>query len=326
MSDLSAFETWRSGIVAGFQDVQDAICRGLEREEAQRQGASFVEDVWDRPGGGGGRTRVLTNGAVWERGGVNFSDVHGPVSPGLAAQMNTEAEQFWASGVSLVLHPRNPWVPIVHMNVRHFALSDGTQWFGGGIDLTPHYVNPEEAQAFHRVLHALCGRHAVADYAAFKAEADAYFFLPHRHETRGVGGIFFDHLGRGEASADWEALRAWVMDVGRTFLEAYLPLVDANVDRPFTARQRDWQLHRRGRYAEFNLAWDRGTRFGLVSNGRTESILMSLPPEARWTYAHQPGEAEEATLAWLRQGVDWLGGNGPGPERPAVDRPGGEPA
>ena len=288
--------------------LQDRICAGLETEESQRGGAGFQEDVWERPGGGGGRTRVLTAGKVWERGGVNFSEVEGNASDALKAQMNTSAERFWAAGVSLVLHPNNPHVPIVHMNVRHFALSDGTSWFGGGIDLTPHYVNPEESTTFHRTLKATCDRHDCADYERFKAEADRYFFVPHRNETRGVGGIFFDHLGRdGASDVQWEQHKAFIMDVGETFLPAYLPVVKANVDAPFTDAQRDWQLHRRGRYVEFNLVWDRGTRFGLVSNGRTESILMSLPPEVKWTYALQPGEAERDTLSWLKQGVDWAG-------------------
>ena len=291
-----------------FRALQDHIVAGVEKVEAKYGGATFVEDAWTRPGGGGGRTRVLTSGKVWERGGVNFSEVEGEASPGLKAQMNTQADRFWAAGVSLVLHPNNPHVPIVHMNVRHFALSDGTNWFGGGIDLTPHYVNPAEATQFHHVLKAACEAHDCADYDAFKAEADDYFFVPHRQETRGVGGIFFDHLGRdGASDAQWDAHKAFVFEVGQAFLPSYLPLVRANVDRPFTEGEREWQLHRRGRYVEFNLVWDRGTRFGLVSNGRTESILMSLPPEVKWTYNLLPGPAEQDTLEWLRKGVDWAG-------------------
>ena len=291
-----------------FRALQDDIVAGVENVEAQHGGSTFVEDAWTRPGGGGGRTRVLTSGKVWERGGVNFSEVEGEASPGLKAQMNTQADRFWAAGVSLVLHPNNPHVPIVHMNVRHFALSDGTSWFGGGIDLTPHYVNPAEATQFHHVLKDACDAHDCADYGAFKAEADDYFFVPHRQETRGVGGIFFDHLGRdGASDAQWDAHKAFVFEVGQAFLPSYLPLVHANVDRPFTEGEREWQLHRRGRYVEFNLVWDRGTRFGLVSNGRTESILMSLPPEVKWTYNLQPGPAEQDTLEWLQKGVDWAG-------------------
>lgn len=302
---MDAQLTWREDIVAGFRALQDDICEGLVRVERTCGGSEFVEDAWERPGGGGGRTRVLSGGAVWERGGVNFSDVHGEVSHGLAEQLGTTASNFMASGVSLVLHPRNPWVPIVHMNVRHFALSDGTQWFGGGIDLTPHYVVPKDAAAFHRVLRDVCEAHEVADYNQFKREADDYFFLPHRGETRGVGGVFFDHLGR-QGNVDWDASWAFVLALGNAFLPAYLPLVEASKDRPFTEEHRDWQLHRRGRYAEFNLVWDRGTRFGLVSQGRTESILMSLPPEVRWTYDQQPGPLERDTLSWLRKDVDWV--------------------
>ena len=267
-----------------------------------------MEDDWERPGGGGGRTRVLTAGKVWERGGVNFSQVEGEASPALKAQMNTDADRFWAAGVSLVLHPNNPHVPIVHMNVRHFALSDGTSWFGGGIDMTPHYVNPEEATQFHHVLKAACNAHACADYARFKDWADDYFFVPHRGETRGVGGIFFDHLGReGATESQWQAHKDFVFEVGNAFLPAYLPLVHENVAKTFTPQEREWQLHRRGRYVEFNLVWDRGTRFGLVSNGRTESILMSLPPEVKWTYDYDAGPKERETLGWLKKGIDWAG-------------------
>ena len=295
-------------LTADFQALQDRIVGGIEAVEAQHGGATFVEDDWERPGGGGGRTRVLTAGKVWERGGVNFSQVEGEASPALKAQMNTGADRFWAAGVSLVLHPNNPHVPIVHMNVRHFALSDGTSWFGGGIDLTPHYVNPEEATQFHHVLKAACNAHACADYARFKDWADDYFFVPHRGETRGVGGIFFDHLGReGATESQWQAHKDFVFEVGNAFLPAYLPLVHENVAKTFTPQEREWQLHRRGRYVEFNLVWDRGTRFGLVSNGRTESILMSLPPEVKWTYDYDAGPKERETLGWLKKGIDWAG-------------------
>ena len=289
-----------------FRNLQDRICAGIEEFESAQGGHSFVEDAWERPGGGGGRTRVLTSGKVWERGGVNFSEVEGEATPALQAQLNTTAERFWAAGVSVVLHPNNPHVPIVHMNVRHFALSDGTNWFGGGIDLTPHYVNPAEATKFHQNLKQVCDLHDCADYQGFKDEADRYFFVPHRNETRGVGGIFFDHLGReGATGEEWDAHKTFVFDVGDAFLPSYIPLVESNFKRPFTDTERDWQLHRRGRYVEFNLVWDRGTRFGLVSNGRTESILMSLPPEVKWTYAYAPGDAERQTTRWLRQGIDW---------------------
>lgn len=295
-------------LTADFQALQDRIVDGIEAVETQHGGATFVEDAWERPGGGGGRTRVLTAGKVWERGGVNFSQVEGEASPALKAQMNTKADRFWAAGVSLVLHPNNPHVPIVHMNVRHFALSDGTSWFGGGIDMTPHYVNPEEATRFHHVLKAACDAHPCADYVRFKDWADDYFFVPHRGETRGVGGIFFDHLGReGATEAQWQAHKDFVFEVGNAFLPAYLPLVHENVAKAFSPQEREWQLHRRGRYVEFNLVWDRGTRFGLVSNGRTESILMSLPPEVKWTYDYDAGRKERETLGWLKKGIDWAG-------------------
>ena len=302
----------RSRAVADdFRRLQDDISSGLEAFELTNDGNQFVEDIWDRPGGGGGRTRVLTGGSVWERGGVNFSEVMGETNEALQKQLQSAATQFWASGVSLVLHPRNPHVPIVHMNVRHFALNDGTSWFGGGIDLTPHYIDVAEAKAFHVALKNICDTHECADYHEFKDNADQYFFLPHRNETRGIGGIFFDHLGRKhESHEDWDNIRAFVMDVGEGFLNSYMPLVKNKIDQPYSAEQRDWQLHRRGRYAEFNLVWDRGTRFGLESNGRTESILMSLPPEARWTYSQLPGPEEQKTLSLLRQGVPWVeGGN-----------------
>ena len=307
-----AFPHERSQSVADdFRVLQDDITSGLERLEMNNAGKRFTEDIWVRPGGGGGRTRVLTEGAVWERGGVNFSEVMGETNEVLQNQLQSPATQFWASGVSLVLHPRNPHVPIVHMNVRHFALNDGTSWFGGGIDLTPHYIDVEEARSFHVTLKDICDAHNCANYQEFKDQADDYFFLPHRNETRGVGGIFFDHLGRTcESAEDWRQIRAFVMDVGGGFLTSYLPIVHKKMQRPYSAEQRDWQLHRRGRYVEFNLVWDRGTRFGLESNGRTESILMSLPPEARWTYTPLPGPEEQKTLALLRKGVPWVeGGN-----------------
>ena len=183
-----------------FVRCKTGLFRGIESCGSPAWRRGLCGRCVDRPGGGGGRTRVLTAGKVWERGGVNFSQVEGEASPALQAQMNTSADRFWAAGVSLVMHPNNPHVPIVHMNVRHFALSDGTSWFGGGIDLTPHYVNPSEATQFHHVLRRTCEAHACADYGRFKAEADDYFFVPHRQETRGVGGIFFDHMGREGAS------------------------------------------------------------------------------------------------------------------------------
>ena len=272
---------------------------------------SQIRDTWDRAGGGGGDTRILQDGRVIEKGGLNFSAVEGAVGPELREQMQTQAGRFSATGVSSVLHPHNPHVPIIHMNVRCFSLDDGTWWFGGGIDLTPHYVVPEEAKAFHADLKAVCDRHAVADYPAFKAWADRYFYSPHRAESRGVGGIFFDHLGRG-GGVDWQAALDFCVDLAGQYASIYARRASAFVDHPVSDAELNWQGLRRGRYVEFNLVHDKGTRFGLVSGGRTESILMSLPARAQWSYNHTPteGSREAETLDCLKRGeagTDWLG-------------------
>jgi coproporphyrinogen III oxidase len=283
---------------AFFRDLQDAICAGLERLDG---GARFREDVWRREGGGGGRSRVLTEGGVFEKAGVNFSDVHGQLSPEFAAQVPGEGREFTAAGLSLVLHPRSPRVPTVHANFR-FLTKGGRQWFGGGADLTPYYPYREDVIHFHRVWKAVCGRHAaVADHARFKKWCDDYFFLPHRGEARGVGGIFFDYL-----ETDWEATFAFVRDCGRAFLDAYAPIVERRWDEPYTDAQRCFQAYRRGRYVEFNLLYDRGTVFGLKTGGRVESILMSLPPVARWEYDYhaEPGSPEAELAEYLRP-RDW---------------------
>ena len=300
---------------AFLHKVQSAF-RALQNEQVAALteldgGLSLVRDTWDRTEGGGGDTRILQNGRIIEKGGLNFSAVEGPVSAGLKQQLQTAAGRFAATGVSSVLHPHNPHVPIIHMNVRYFSLDDGTWWFGGGIDLTPHYVVEEEAQAFHADLKSVCDRHALADYPAFKAWADRYFYIPHRGESRGVGGIFFDHLGRG-GDVDREAALAFCVDLAGQFAAIYGRRALPFTDRPATEEERRWQGLRRGRYVEFNLVHDRGTRFGLVSGGRTESILMSLPARAEWAYHHQPesGSPEAETLAILRRGedgTDWLG-------------------
>lgn len=296
----------RSIILDAFMTLQDGIQAGLSSCDASLK---WQVDMWDRPGGGGGRTRACSSGEVWEKGGVNFSDVHGEMNPALQAQLKTEAGEFKATGVSLVLHPVNPHVPIVHMNVRHFVLSDGREWFGGGLDLSPHYVDREEARQFHQALAQVCALHAPGSYARFKKEADAYFRLPHRNEARGIGGIFFDELGVEEGKGQsLESVFQWVLQLGQSFLPTYLPLVEAKRHLSWGTREREWQLLRRGRYVEFNLVHDRGTRFGLLSDGRVESILMSLPPFAEWKYNHQPApdSAEAKTLEWLRSDVDWI--------------------
>jgi len=295
--------------------VQESFRRVQEEQVAELMAfdgrLERVRDSWNRPGGGGGDTRILQHGRVIEKGGLNFSAVEGAVGAGLRQQLGTEAGRFAATGISSVLHPHNPHVPIVHMNVRHFSLDDGSWWFGGGIDLTPHYIVEEEAIAFHSDLRAVCDRHELADYPAFKAWADRYFYSPHRGESRGVGGIFFDHLGR-DGGVDREQALAFCVDLASQYSVIYRRRAEAFVDHPVTDQERHWQGLRRGRYVEFNLVHDRGTRFGLVSGGRTESILMSLPSRAEWMYDHQPppGSREAETLAILQRGeagTDWLG-------------------
>jgi coproporphyrinogen III oxidase len=288
-----------------FQGLQDRICAALETADG---GARFTEDHWERPGGGGGRSRILTNGAVIEKGGVGFSTVHGEATEGTLRQLGlTEPANFFATGVSIVLHPHNPRVPIIHMNVRYFEMSSGHNWFGGGIDLTPHYVADEDARWFHNQLKTVCDQHNPDYHARFKPWADDYFYIPHRKETRGIGGIFFDNL-RPTSDQHKEELFAFVQDVGNAFAPIYTHFMHQNRDLPFGEREKNWQLLRRGRYVEFNLVWDRGTKFGLETDGRTESILMSMPPQANWAYNVQPepGSEEARTLGLLRKGIDWV--------------------
>lgn len=295
----------QSTITDFFRGLQDDICAAL----AAADGGTFIEDSWDRPGGGGGRARVLRGNHI-EKGGVNFSAVHGELPPAAAQSLKigTEATNFFATGVSIVLHPKNPHVPIIHMNVRYFELDGGRCWFGGGIDLTPHYVIPAQATYFHQQLKNTCDRFDPAYYERFKPWADDYFYLPHRTETRGIGGIFYDRLEPGKDGKTKQELFDFTAAVGQTFAPTYLHLLELNKEKAFTEREKEWQFLRRGRYVEFNLVWDRGTKFGLTTNGRTESILMSLPPMAGWEYDFQPApESPEAvTLEWLRKGVDWL--------------------
>lgn len=296
-----------------FKSLQQDICTQLE--EADGKG-KFISDEWERPGGGGGVSRVLNGGNIIEKGGVNFSAVWGQAPEATVKLLNLPAgdsPQFFATGVSIVLHPFNPMVPIIHMNVRYFeVLPDGDAareiwWFGGGIDLTPHYVDEGDAQYFHRQLKAVCDRHHPSYYAEFKKWADDYFFIRHRNETRGIGGIFFDYL-KGDNGFTKASRFAFVKSVGNAFAPIYTHFMKKNHSIPFGEKQKQWQYLRRGRYVEFNLVWDRGTKFGLETDGRTESILMSLPPQANWEYNHQPepGSAEEKTLSLLRKGVDWV--------------------
>jgi len=291
-------------IVSGFQALQDSICAALEQADGQ---AHFVEDAWTRAEGGGGRTRIMQNGKVIEKGGVNFSAVHGPLPDNIRQALGLDSGEFFATGVSIVMHPVSPMVPIIHMNVRYFEMSDGSYWFGGGIDLTPHYIQPTDAQFFHNSLKAVCDKYDAAYYPKFKQWADDYFYIKHRKETRGVGGIFFDRL-KADADHSKEDLWAFVRSVGESFAPTYVQLIRNNVALPFTLKERQWQLVRRGRYVEFNLVYDKGTKFGLDTDGRIESILMSLPPEVNWVYNHQPesGSEEERTQQALRKGIDWV--------------------
>ena len=288
-------------IIEAFQNLQDNICNGLEALDGE---GKFKEDIWNRPGGGGGRTRII-KGKHIEKGGVNFSAVHGEMPEKIASSLGIGKNIFFASGVSIVLHPSNPHVPIIHMNVRFFETDNGHWWFGGGIDLTPHFIDDILSKSFHHKLKSVCDKHSTAYYPEFKQWADDYFFVKHRNETRGIGGIFFDRLGRD--GGDKKELYEFVIDVGKTFLPIYEEQFLTKYTSTYSEREKQWQLHRRGRYVEFNLVWDRGTKFGLETGGNIESILMSLPPNVCWTYRFQPNEIEQATLDLLKKGVNWVG-------------------
>jgi coproporphyrinogen III oxidase len=284
-----------------LRQLQDRICAAIEAIDGK---ATFVEDAWQRPAGGGGRTRVLRDGALFEQAGVNFSRVHGsPLPPSATAHRpDLVGGSFIATGVSLVLHPHNPNIPTTHANVRYFeAHKEGVEpvwWFGGGFDLTPFYPHDEDVRHWHSVARDLCEPYGEQVYARYKRWCDEYFYLKHRGETRGVGGLFYDDLNEG----GFERCFDFTRDVGQGFLDAYLPIVERRKDTPWGERERQFQLYRRGRYVEFNLVYDRGTLFGLQSGGRTESILMSLPPLVRFEYDYQPeaGSAEARLADYLR--------------------------
>jgi len=298
MTDIDTVRDYLTGL-------QDRICAALEQADGR---ARFAEDIWTRDEGGGGRTRVLRDGAVFEQAGVGFSDVSGTTLPPSATAARPElAGASWrAVGVSLVLHPLNPYLPTTHCNVRHFrAHRDGQTvawWFGGGFDLTPYYPFDEDVLHWHRTARDLCAPFGDERYALHKHGCDDYFFLKHRNETRGIGGLFFDDL-HDDFERDFGYLRA----VGDGFLDAWLPIVERRRDTPYGERERAFQLYRRGRYVEFNLVWDRGTLFGLQSGGRSESILMSLPPLVRWEYGYAPeADSAEARLQDYLRPRDWL--------------------
>jgi coproporphyrinogen III oxidase len=312
-----------------LRGLQDSICDKLAALDGK---STFREDSWDRPEGGGGRSRVLQEGALLEQGGVNYSEVWGDHLPPSIVQQRPEAagHRFYATGTSMVLHPRNPYVPTVHLNYRYFEAGP-VWWFGGGIDLTPYYPFTEDVVHFHRTMQAACDRHHPEYYPTFKPWCDEYFYLKHRQEMRGVGGIFFDYqdgmgaLYRGShpegvaaqhsdqlkmlPPRSWDELFAFVEDCGNAFLPAYVPIVERRQDTQYGDHERNFQLYRRGRYVEFNLLYDRGTIFGLQTNGRTESILMSLPPLVRWEYAYspEPNTPEAELYETFLKPQDWAG-------------------
>lgn len=287
-----------------YQQMQDYICKGLEKGDGR---GSFTEDKWERQAGGGGRTRIFENGAIIEKGGVAFSAVHGPTPEKILNKLGLQQADFFATGVSIVLHPHSPMVPIIHMNIRYFEMENGVHWFGGGIDLTPHYIVPEDATYFHQKLKTTCDAFDLSYYPKFKNWADDYFYLKHREETRGIGGIFYDRLS-ADSDEQFQLILDFSLALGRLFPEVYTYFMQKNSKLAFGPEEKAWQNLRRGRYVEFNLVWDAGTKFGLDTNGRTESILMSMPPQAEWAYMHQPevGSREEFTLNHLKKGINWL--------------------
>lgn len=299
-----------------IQNLQDQICKGLEAVEGQ---AKFREDIWERPEGGGGRTRVIENGQVFEKGGVNISAVHGKLPEAMQKMFNVGEADFFACGLSLVLHPKSPMVPTVHANWRYFEMYDAStelstgprkvinSWFGGGQDLTPYYLFEEDAIHFHQTCKTACDKHNPEFYPKYKTQCDQYFWNAHRKEARGIGGLFFDYCKETEnmKMEDWFN---FVTEVGNSFLEAYVPIVERKKNLDYKAAQRTWQEIRRGRYVEFNLVHDKGTLFGLKTNGRIESILMSLPPHVQWVYDHHPekGSEEEKLIEVLESPKNWI--------------------
>lgn len=294
-----------------INSLQDKICLSLEEADGKGE---FREDLWERDGGGGGRSRVIEKGAVFEKGGVNVSNVYGELPEPIQKHFDVKEGWFWAGGISLVIHPQSPMIPTAHANFRYFELYDDPAmqnrvdgWFGGGADLTPYYLFEEDAVHFHKTLKKSCDRHHKDFYPKFKKECDDYFFNEHRGEGRGIGGLFFDYC-RADDQITLEDWYHFVTDTGNAFIEAYIPIVERRKLDSYTKEQRYWQEIRRGRYVEFNLIHDRGTLFGLKTNGRIESILMSLPPRVRWDYDHHPekGSEEEKLIEVLKNPRDWV--------------------
>jgi coproporphyrinogen III oxidase len=296
--------------IAFIHDLQNRICTALEAADGQ---AVFLEDKWERPEGGGGKTRVIANGKVFEKGGVNTSVVYGPVTDAMRQQLKIDGDNWFACGLSLVIHPLNPFVPTVHCNYRMFELYDKNhtvtdRWFGGGTDLTPYYLFDEDAIHFHSTYKKVCDEFDPSFYPAFKRECDHYFVNTHRNnERRGIGGIFYDHQ-RPDASKDVDFWFRFGQACGNAFMEAYVPIVEKRKNMEWNAGHKHWQEIRRGRYTEFNLVHDRGTLFGLKTNGRIESILMSLPPTVRFEYNYQPapGSEEERLLDACLHPKEWV--------------------
>ncbi|MCF2874200.1 MULTISPECIES: oxygen-dependent coproporphyrinogen oxidase [unclassified Tenacibaculum] len=292
-----------------IQQLQDTITSKLEEIDG---GVKFQEDLWERKEGGGGRTRVIENGNIFEKGGVNISKVFGELPEVLRKQFGVESGNFFACGLSLVIHPKNPFVPTVHANWRYFEMYDEegnivTQWFGGGQDLTPYYLFDEDAIHFHQVCKQACDKYDQNFYPNYKETCDNYFWNTHRNEARGIGGLFFDYLKKTEEFSMQDRYD-FVTEVGNSFLNSYIPIVERRKDITYNQENKDWQEVRRGRYVEFNLVHDRGTLFGLKTNGRIESILMSLPPTVQWKYNHHPeeGSEEERLLKILAQPKNWV--------------------
>ncbi|MEE8498245.1 MAG: oxygen-dependent coproporphyrinogen oxidase [Acidimicrobiia bacterium] len=290
----------RDEVADFYSQLQTDLC---SRFEAVDGTATFGVERWERPGGGGGITRVLQGDGPLEKAAINVSAVWGPVPSQLSDAMAAGASEFFATGISMILHPRNPHAPTVHANLRYLETDAVTAWFGGGMDLTPYYLYEDDAIWFHRTIRDCCDRHAVADYPAWKQRCDEYFFLPHRDEARGIGGIFYDHL-----TEDLDAVDIFQRDFGATIGDAYVPILERRIDTPYAADEERWHLQRRGRYVEFNLAIDRGTRFGLETGARTESVLASLPPRVRWDHAVSPapGSPERGLLDMLKRPRAWV--------------------
>lgn len=287
-----------------YQQLQDHICKKLDNADGKGR---FEKHTWKKDVGFG-HTCVMQNSAIIEKAGVNFSYVKGDFTPRMETILGEKGRHYAAAGISSIIHPSNPWVPIIHMNVRYFELDTGKSWFGGGIDLTPHYVIAEDVVQFHRKLKSICDKYSGRFYPEFKTWADNYFYIPHRKETRGVGGIFFDRIVPGGNNPDFEQLVAFTSDLSLAYPEIYAELMKKYGSKPFSDEHIKWQKLRRGRYVEFNLIYDRGTRFGLESDGNIESILISLPPDVSWMYNFRPkeGSMEQKTLKLLRKGIDWV--------------------